>query len=58
MEIEKTFIVEKGTMGNDKRFVRVYLSEGRYFLHSAPGAMSEISEKEFLEMCEYTKLRK
>lgn len=55
MEIEKTFIVEKGGMPNEKRFVRVYLANGRYFLQHAPGAISEISEEEFNELVTNTK---
>ena len=51
MEIEKTFIVEKGSMGNDKRFVKVYLCKDRYFLQIAQGAMQEISYEEFDKLC-------
>jgi hypothetical protein len=47
MEIEKTFIVEKGSMSDAKRFVKVYLSNGRYFLQVSQGAISEISKEEF-----------
>jgi hypothetical protein len=51
MEIEKTFIVEKGSMGNDKRFVKVYLSNNRYFLQIPQGTISEISKGEFDKLC-------
>lgn len=51
MEIEKTFIVEKGSIGKDKRFVKVYLSNNRYFLQIAQGAISEISKEEFDKLC-------
>jgi hypothetical protein len=47
MEIEKTFIVEKGSMGNEKRFVKVYLSNNRYLLQAPQGAIKEISKDEF-----------
>jgi hypothetical protein len=50
MEIEKTFIVEKGSMGSEKRFVKVYLSNGRYFLQAPQGAIQEISTNEFDEL--------
>ena len=51
MEIEKTFIVEKGSIGNDKRFVKVYLCNDRYFLQVAQGAIQEISCEEFDKLC-------
>lgn len=54
MEIEKTFIVEKGTMGNDKRFVKVYLANHRYFLQVPQGAIIEISWGEFDELVRNT----
>jgi hypothetical protein len=55
MEILKTFIVEKGSMGNDKRFVKVYLTVGKkYFLQVPQGAMYEISETEFKELSDNT----
>lgn len=54
MEIEKTFIVERGSQPNHKRFVKVYLSNNRYFLHVAAGAISEITEEEFDRLCENT----
>ena len=54
MEIEKTFIVEKGSMGTEKRFVKVYLSKGRYFLQVSQGAISEITKYEFDKLCSDT----
>jgi hypothetical protein len=55
MEIEKTYIVEKGSTGNEKRFVKVYLTVGkRYFLQVAQGSIQEISKSEFDELCEKT----
>jgi len=47
MEIEKTFIVEKGSCPNEKRFVKVYLCGERYFLHSAAGNIQEITKADF-----------
>ena len=54
MEIEKTFIVEYGSMGSNKRFAKVYLSNNRYFLQKAQGAICEISKAEFDKLCECT----
>lgn len=50
MEIEKTFIVEYGSTGMGNRFVKIYLSNGRYFLQIPQGAIKEISKKEFEEL--------
>ena len=54
MEIEKTYIVEKGSMGNELRFVKVYLSNGRYFLQVPQGSISEITEEELDKLCAKT----
>ena len=51
MEIEKTFIVEYGSYQTEKRFVKVYLSQGRYFLQAPQGAIQEISKEKFNELC-------
>ena len=58
MEIEKTFIVEYRNMGEHKRFAKVYLSNNRYFLRQAQGAILEISKEEFDKLCLETKLNK
>ena len=48
MEIEITFIVEaENSYAADRRFVKVYLSKGRYFMQLAQGAIKEISDNEF-----------
>ena len=39
MEIERTFIVEYKSFPDEKRFVKVYLSKGRYFLQIKEGAI-------------------
>ena len=54
MEIEKTFIVEYQSFPTDKRFVKVYLSKGRYFLQIKQGAIMEIDEDEFNKLCNAT----
>lgn len=58
MEIEKTYLVQVDGMGiQQKRFSRVYLSCGRYFLHKNQGPIIEISEKDFVHMTDLAKLR-
>lgn len=52
MKIEETHIVEEGTSGNSvhgfiRRFRKVYISNGRYFIQAPQGAISEISKEEF-----------
>jgi hypothetical protein len=54
MEIEKTFIVQKRSLGSVKRYVKVYLSNNRYFLQSPNGTISKISEKQFKKLCSNT----
>ena len=54
MEIEKTFIVEYESYPNEKRFVKVYVSNGRRFLQIKQGAIKEISNAEFNELCANT----
>lgn len=51
MEIQKTFIVQKGSIGNDKRFVKVYVCSNGYFLQNAQGTIQEISYDEFYKLC-------
>lgn len=41
-------------MGNEKRFVKVFLSKGRYFLQVVQGAISEIVKEEFDKLCANT----
>ncbi|GAH24715.1 unnamed protein product, partial [marine sediment metagenome] len=47
MEIERTFIVEYKSFPDEKRFVKVYLSKGRYFLQIKEGAIKEVTKEEF-----------
>ena len=54
MEIEKTFIVKKRSLGSVNRYVKVYLSNNRYFLQSPNGTISKISEKYFKKLCSNT----
>lgn len=54
MEIERTFIVEYQSFPTEKRFVRVYLSKGRYFLQIKEGAIKEITDDEFSKLSAVT----
>lgn len=54
MIITATYLVEKGSLGNTKRFQKVYFAGGRYFLKSPQGAIEEISEEKFNEMYQET----
>jgi hypothetical protein len=54
MEIEKTFIVEQGGIGTEKRFVKVYLANNRYFLQVPQGAIHEIKYAEFEKLVNET----
>ena len=50
MEILKTFIVEYGSYPTDKRFVKIYLTSGGYFLHQKQGAIVAITYEKFKEL--------
>ncbi|NQY43565.1 MAG: hypothetical protein HRT87_09510 [Legionellales bacterium] len=46
-EIEQTFIIEYKSFGNEKRFAKAYLSNGRYFIHQQQGAIIEVEKATF-----------
>lgn len=53
--ITTTYLVEKGSLGDLKRFQKVHYAGGRYFLQAPQGAIEEISEEEFNLMYKKTK---
>ena len=50
MEIERTFIIEaEKSFPTDRRFEKVYLADGKYFVQGVKGEIKEISEHTFNE---------